>query len=767
MTPDRLDALGMKIVGYCDRPSVAVGEPITFATSCYGEMSEYRANIVRLIHGDLNVDGPGFKEEVIEAEVSGMYPARRQEIQLGSYGLVEDHPLLRGRNGFSVQAMLWPTTVGKGPQGIMTKWLEPRQEGWALVIDAVGAVALWLGDGTGKVDAFSTGMPLSEKCWYLVAASFDVTTGQVRVYQDPIRGALSNECSDVQLPKSGNAEGSSRVRVSSEGAEDVPLVFGGWCAETDGGRRVVGGNYNGKLDRPRVACRALTRVEVAAAVEDPLSLDDIAGAWDFAANITPAGIRKFNELWDSSPNLLHGAVVNLPTRGVTGYSWTGREHRYVHAPSEYGAIHFHDDDLEDAGWETDFTWIVPTELDSGIYAARLEAEEHEDYVPFVVRPKAGRGKARIALLVPTVTYLAYANDHLALDGDWFELATARTPIFQHQDLHHYQKRQYGLAMYDTHSDGSGVCYSSWLRPILNLRPKYRHALNRVWTFNADLHLVDWLSEMGHIVEFITDHDLHREGVSLLRDYKVVVTGSHPEYSSEAMLDALDRYLQDGGRLMYLGGNGFYWVTGVHPENPNVIEIRRWGGTENWTAGAGEYYLSFTGEMGGLWRNRGRPPQKLVGVGFVAEGHDISTYYRRMPDSFEPGARWIFDGVADEVIGDFGLLGNGAAGAEIDSVDPALGSPRDVYLLASSEGHTRLMLEVRENFSVALPDLGGGEQALVRADMVYFRTPKGGGVFSTGSIAWCASLSHNGYDNNVSRITENVLQGFVGDEPLPG
>jgi N,N-dimethylformamidase len=40
------------------------------------------------------------------------------------------------------------------------------------------------------------------------------------------------------------------------------------------------------------------------------------------------------------------------------------------------------------------------------------------------------------------------------------------------------------------------------------------------------------------------------------------------------------------------------------------------------------------------------------------------------------------------------------------------------------------------------------------------------VFSTGSIAWCGSLSHNGYDNNVSRITENVLRRFASDDPLP-
>jgi len=50
--------------------------------------------------------------------------------------------------------------------------------------------------------------------------------------------------------------------------------------------------------------------------------------------------------------------------------------------------------------------------------------------------------------------------------------------------------------------------------------------------------------------------------------------------------------------------------------------------------------------------------------------------------------------------------------------------------------------------------------LVRADMVYFECPNGGAVFSTGSIAWCGSLSYNNYDNNVSRVTDNVLRQFI-------
>ena len=59
--------------------------------------------------------------------------------------------------------------------------------------------------------------------------------------------------------------------------------------------------------------------------------------------------------------------------------------------------------------------------------------------------------------------------------------------------------------------------------------------------------------------------------------------------------------------------------------------------------------------------------------------------------------------------------------------------------------------------------GGSENPQVRADMVYFEGPNGGAVFSVGSITWCGSLSHNGYRNNVSRITENVLRAFVAEK----
>jgi N,N-dimethylformamidase len=39
------------------------------------------------------------------------------------------------------------------------------------------------------------------------------------------------------------------------------------------------------------------------------------------------------------------------------------------------------------------------------------------------------------------------------------------------------------------------------------------------------------------------------------------------------------------------------------------------------------------------------------------------------------------------------------------------------------------------------------------------------VFSTGSIAYAGSLSWNGFDNNIARLTANVLGRFADVTPF--
>ena len=72
----------MKIVGYSDRLSVMQGGTVRFMVSC--EDSTYRADLVRLIHGDENPQGPGFRERRVPSAIDGDRPGRKQIIRHGS-----------------------------------------------------------------------------------------------------------------------------------------------------------------------------------------------------------------------------------------------------------------------------------------------------------------------------------------------------------------------------------------------------------------------------------------------------------------------------------------------------------------------------------------------------------------------------------------------------------------------------------------------------------------------------------------------------------
>ena len=730
----------LALTGYTDRLSVQQGETIRFMVST--KEPEYRADIVRLIHGDPQPKGPGFKEELVDTPINGRYPGHRQELHPGSYVAVPDNPLLQPSGSFTLQAWIYPTTPQKGVQAILTKWSPGKNAGYGLFIGADGSLSFWIGSETGRVDKVATGKPLQALHWRFVAASYDAANGTVTLYQQPLR----------LWPVGGDGVIVTRsTSVRSAGGNQAALLLGAAGAPAASERDEIGSYFNGRIDSPRVFSRALTSDELERLKREASPSEigaPLIAAWDFSKNISSQRVT------DVSPNGLHGRTVNMPMRAATGHRWTGKETHFTQAPQEYGAIHFHDDDLEDAQWEVDFAFQTPTNLRSGVYAARLRAGNHEDYIPFYVRPKKGATGARIAYLIPTFNYLAYANNNSRIPGL--------------------------LSLYDHHSDGSGVAYVSRRMPLLDMRPKLakeRSTTGKPFArhLSADLYFVDWMEAQGHAYDVITDDDLAREGAELLAPYKVVVTGSHPEYTSENMLDALETYLNGGGRLMYLGGNGFYWVTSQSPGRPHIIEVRRWGGTRAWQAAPGEYHHSTTGELGGLWRFRGRPPQKLVGVGFSAQGWTASggcglnRPYRRQPGSFDPRAAFIFDGVGkDEIIGDFESLGlgRGAAGDELDRLDYALGTPSHALLLATASGFSRDYQHVIEELPTmhsTRTDIGN---PLVRSDLVFFEHPNGGAVFSVGSISWFGSLSHNNYENNVSRITGNVLKRFATDDPLP-
>ena len=743
-----------ELIGYASCLSARAGDEVAFMVST--DLSEYDVSLVRLRHGDENADGPGFRETELPGVLDRTCPGRKQAAVAGSFAVVEAASTLVTLSSFSVQAWIFPTT----PQRPLQQGILAVEGAFALTVEPGGVLALSVATSADRVEVIRAEVPLDARVWYFVAASYDAETGAALLVQqavDPRASTLSEHVVRGSLSPLGVPPTRGRLTMATAGVEDGARR----------GRLHPSGLYNGKIDSPCIVARGLELEELRAlAGPGRGEAPDLIASWDLSAE--PASARLIDTL-DGLP----GRVVNMPTRAVTGHNWTGEEGDFRRRPEEYGAIHFHDDDLEDAAWEADFTLTVPADLPSGIYAARLRGGgAPEEHIPFVVRPPVGAPTAEVAFLVPTLTYLAYANERLlARSAELFgeageQMLAEAASLAEPADVYLSAHLELGASLYDVHSDGSGCCYSSRLRPIPNIRPRYRFwDTGAPERFPSDLYIVDWLEEKGFRFDAVTDHDVHEDGVELLQPYRVVVTGCHPEYWTGTMLDALEAYLGQGGRLLYLGGNGFYWVTSIDPQRPHMIEVRRGiSGTRAWESQPGELHLSTTGEPGGLWRFRGRTPNRLVGVAFTSQSdsREPAAGYVRLPGSHDAEVAFVFEGVGDdEIIGEFGLINGGAAGYEIDRFDHDRGTPWRTLLLATSAGrHNDSYLLTHEDFLVTQHGLGGTENEKVRADMTYLEYPNGGAVFSVGSCNWCGSLSHNGYDNNVSRITENVLRRFL-------
>jgi N,N-dimethylformamidase len=376
-------------------------------------------------------------------------------------------------------------------------------------------------------------------------------------------------------------------------------------------------------------------------------------------------------------------------------------------------------------------------------------------------------RAPVCILLPTFTYQVYGS--FVRPGRTEELrerAMSWRALVPQPDA----APEFGLSSYNYHSDGSGVMITSLLRPMLDTRPKQISLFDKKGSgcgrIACDSYLVHWLEHLGQEYEVVTDHDLHDEGAELLKPYRVVLTGQHPEYYSTEMLDGLEGFLAGGGRLMYLGGNGFYWKSVQHKTVPTALELRRTeSGIRVWPSEPGEYYHGFNGDYGGLWVRQGRAPNKLVGIAFSSQGFYSGFPYRFTDGIRDPRVAFILEGIdgaaaPGTIFGDFGWMGGGAAGFELDRADRALGTPPHAVVIAKGQVDHPDYGPVNEDMLIHRPPKPLSE--LICADMTFFETRAGGAVFSVGSMTYLGSLGWKGYDNMVAKLTTNVLRRFLDE-----
>ena len=758
-----------KIFGYANKISVKQGDHIDFHVNADGTESA-DAQLVRLIHGDEHPDGPGFLEEEIDHPINGTWAVKKQFTQMGSFLVVDDPENRLSIDGdLSLVCYIYPTLAKKGTrQCILGRWDARTNEGYCIGINPRGYLEFWVGDGQ-EVDYVVAELPLVDRVWYFVAASFDRASGTATIYQEGVHNRYNSLIGKV-TPFDFSSHVQTTFRFTQKNREDVPFMMSGGLDFHVLRGNFVSDTYYGKIDRPGVCKRVLTREEMDAVCAGGTPPEDsIAAYWDTTAGFSENGIS--HTVVDVGPHGLNARGVNHPVRAMTGWSWSGKNDCFRLAPEEYGGIEFHPESVTDCKWEVTNSMQIPADLKSGVYAIRLRIGEGrglgEEYIVFFVRPS--KPSAKLCFLVPTASYLAYANEKLSFDAQIIQPMTGQPPVVSEIDIETYEEREFGLSTYDSFEDGAGVCFSSYRRPIVNMRPKYRiSSMNIPWQFPADLSIVAWLDHYNYDCDFVTDEDLHKEGLSAIAPYACVMTGTHPEYVSERMLDAQEDYVAQGGRLIYMGGNGYYWCVGFDPEEPACMEVRKLdSGMRAWAAKPGEHYLQTTGEKSGLWRNRGRAPQKLTGVGFIGEGFETSAPYRKMPDAFHRTVDWITKGIEGEIIGDEGLAYGAAAGIELDRYDLSLGTPPHTKIIASSGGHSDNYVLVTEELLYAYAGLVGSLDYRIRGDITYFTAPNDGAVFSTGSIAFGQALPAKGFKNTASRLLKNLLDAFLKDGKLPG
>jgi N,N-dimethylformamidase len=753
------------LAGYADKLSVRPGETIRFQVASRGT-GPVSAKLVRVISADPNPAGPGIIEEMLVAKVREIAKPATQRVPLGSFGVIEDLPVDYANRDFTVVALICPTQLKSSPQSIISHIdiTTGLAVGFHLSLDGNGHLCGLIGTTKAQL-----ARPLVIDQWVRVALAYDQAARSFTVSCQSIAGGA------FETVRAFLDDGDQPSAVG-------PLILGA------GGSPSVGWHFNGRIEAPALYQGLLTGSQIVAATTGkPVDVPVIA-AWDFAREMSSSAII------DTGPGGHHGRLINQPTRAVTGHNWNGSEMNWRHAPQQYAAIHFHDDDIDDCHWPTTHAWTVPQDCKSGAYALQLTADftlvpgATAENIPFFVVPPKGKPSAKIAVLVSTFTYTVYGNHarpEWMSDPQWRDAWIAQAKAWKAYPHNPGDHRDLGLSTYNFHTDGSGIAYASWHRPMLNVRIGYvtypysdirgsgmRH-------YPADSHLLAWLEHKGHAYDIITDWELHHEGHALLKQYQTVLTGSHPEYHTAEMLDALTAYRDGGGRFCYLGGNGFYWKIALNPEKLGVIEIRRGeGGIRAWAAEVGEYYNAFDGQYGGLWRRNGRAPQKLVGVGFSAQGNFVGSHYRLRPEAKDPRVAWMFEGIAAadpaakqnaDKIGAHGLSGHGAAGFELDRADKKLGTPSHAVVMASSEDHppdapwVLVPEEQLTHLTTTIP--GAKPRDLIHADLTFFETPNGGAVFSVGSITFCGSLPTNRFDNDISQLLDNVVRRFSDPTPF--
>ena len=142
-----------------------------------------------------------------------------------------------------------------------------------------------------------------------------------------MEGSLTLRCSGNESDEASRAEFTGSAVLKME-TMDCLMIAANETTE----RQM---HFNGKIDNPTVYAGQLDLETL----DEQTDRAPVYACWDFSHDISSCRVV------DLGPNQLTGTLINFPARAMTGANGDGREMCWRHLPQQYGALHFHEDDI--------------------------------------------------------------------------------------------------------------------------------------------------------------------------------------------------------------------------------------------------------------------------------------------------------------------------------------------------------------------------------------------------------------------------------------
>ena len=370
------------IIGYADPLIVSPGARVAIKTSC--SQLTFTSKVLRILAGHDHPDAPPVAHQLIESIPQQSHQGKVQISRIGSFiGIPSwSEEALSHIDTLSISFWCQATLpITDHEQFLFSSIDHAASSGFACFIDETGSLLARVG-GSQKLQDIPLGIRLARGEWSHINLSIDQLDKKVNVKV----GGQAKLAYLGQSPRTFHEVGelADNVRIAS----GKPLIIASDSEETRvASYHMKPATFNGKIDGFKVEAITGGRVE---------TLLDL----DFSIDIPTDQVR------DVSGNNHHGILINAPARAVTGHDWNASQNDWTRASYGYGAIHFHDDDLDDATWDTSFELQIPSNLRSGCYGVQVDDGATQDIIPFFVRPDHNSEKApSVALIMPTFTYI--------------------------------------------------------------------------------------------------------------------------------------------------------------------------------------------------------------------------------------------------------------------------------------------------------------------------------------------------------------------------